>query len=186
MKTPNLAAKSFVLFLILAGGMAILAYFYNVAGGKLPLSENPYKVTAVLTDPQQVLKHADVRSAGVQVGEVGSIENGADGRVKMVLEIQKKHAPIFRDAKILVRQKTLVGENYIDLDPGSAKASAIPDGGTLAVAAQKEAVPIDKVLNTLNPKTRKNVSKNFQSLGDATDGRGQDLHELFDRVAPLA
>lgn len=35
MKTPNLAAKSFVLLLILVGGLAILGYFYKTAGGKL-------------------------------------------------------------------------------------------------------------------------------------------------------
>jgi virulence factor Mce-like protein len=186
MKNQNLAAKSFVLFLILAGGLAILAYFYDTAGGKLPLSEKPYKVTAVLTESQQVLKHADVRAAGVQIGEVGDIENTSNGRVKMVLEIKKEHAPIYRDAKLLVRQKTLVGENYIDLTPGTRASSPIPDGGTLAVAAQQEAVPIDKVLNTLNPKTRKDVSDNFRSLGDSTKGRGQDINELFDRVAPLA
>jgi phospholipid/cholesterol/gamma-HCH transport system substrate-binding protein len=186
MKTPNLAAKSFVLLLILVGGLAILGYFYKTAGGKLPFSEKPYKVTAILTDSQQILKHADVRSAGVQIGEVGDIENTPDGRVKMVLEIKKKYAPVYRDAKILVRQKTLVGENYIDLTPGTAKSSQVADGGTLTVAAQKESVPIDKVLNTLNPATRKNVSKNFQALGDSTKGRGQDLNELFDRVAPLS
>ncbi|WP_026909852.1 MlaD family protein [Patulibacter minatonensis] len=186
MKTPNLAAKSFVLLLILVGGLAILGYFYKTAGGKLPLEEKPYKVTAILTDSQQVLKHADVRAAGVQIGEVGDIENTPDNRVKMVLEIKKKYAPIYRDAKILVRQKTLVGENYIDLTPGTAKSSQIADGGTLTVAAQKESVPIDKVLNTLNPKTRRNVSKNFQALGDSTKGRGQDINELFDRVAPLS
>lgn len=186
MKNPNIAAKSFVLLLILLGGMVILAYFYNTAGGKLPLSEKPYKVTALLRDSQQVLKHADVRSAGVRVGEVGTIVNGDDGVVKIELEIKKKYAPIYRDAKILVRQKTLVGENYLDLTIGSAKAGQVRDGGTLTVAAQKEAVPIDKVLNTLDPQTRKNVSQNLGAAGDSIEGRGEDLNELFDRVAPLA
>lgn len=186
MKTQNLGAKSFVLLLILLGGMAILAYFYSTAGGKLPLSEKPYKVTAILTDSQQVLKHADVRSAGVKVGEVGSIENGDNGRVRMELELKKKYAPVYRDAKILVRQKTLVGENYIDLTVGDRSSGQVADGGILTVAAQKEAVPIDKVLNTLDPETRKSVSKDLGAAGDSVKGRGQDLNDLFDRVAPVA
>lgn len=186
MKNQNLAGKSLVLLLIFVGGMAILAYFFSTAGGKLPLTEKPYEVTAVLTDSQQVLKHADVRSAGVKIGEVGEIRNDEDGRVRVVLEIKKEHAPVYRDAKILVRQKTLVGENYVDLELGDRKAGVVQDGGTLTVAAQKESVPIDKVLNTLDPETRKAVGRDFQGAGDSVKGRGQDLNELFDRVAPLA
>ncbi|MEV4423287.1 MlaD family protein [Patulibacter sp. NPDC049589] len=186
MKTQNVGAKTFVLLLILLGGMAILAYFYSTAGGKLPLAEKPYKVTAILTEPQQVLKHADVRSAGVKVGEVGTIENISGNRTSFVLELKKKYAPVYRDAKILVRQKTLVGENYVDLTIGDAKSGQVPDGGTLAVAAQQESVPIDKVLNTLDPKTRKHVSQNLRAAGDSVKGRGQDLNDLFDRVAPIA
>jgi virulence factor Mce-like protein len=185
MKTPNLAAKSFVLLLIFLGGMVILAYFYSTAGGKLPLAEKPYRVTAVLTDSQQVLKHADVRAAGVKIGEVGNIENVGD-RVHLELEIKKKYGPVYRNAKVLVRQKTLVGENYVDLTVGDAQASQVPDGGRLTVAAQREAVPIDKILNTLDPETRKNVSQNLRAAGDTVDGRGKDLNEVFDRVAPLA
>lgn len=186
MKNQYLAGKSLVLMLIFVGGMAILAYFYSTAGGKLPLSEKPYEVTALLTDSQQVLKHADVRSAGVKIGEVGEISNDPDGRVRMVLEVQKKHAPVYRNAKILVRQKTLVGENYVDLEVGSRKSGVVADGGTLNVKAQEESVPIDKVLNTLDPETRKSVSKDFRAAGGSIRGRGQDLNELFDRVAPLA
>lgn len=186
MKNQNILGKSLVLLFIFVGGMALLAYFYSVAGGKLPTSEDPYEVQAVMTDSQQTLKHADVRSAGVTVGEVGKIENTENGKVRLTLEIQRKYAPIYRDAKVLVRQKTLVGENYIDLDPGSSKASQVPDGGSLTVAAQKEAVPIDEILNTLDPKTRRDVSNNLRAGGDSLKGRGQDLNQLFERVAPLS
>ncbi|MEV4421149.1 MlaD family protein [Patulibacter sp. NPDC049589] len=187
MKNQHIAGKSFVLFLILIGGLAILAYFYSTAGGRLPLSEKPYKVTAILTDSQQVLKHADVRSAGVKIGEVGDIENSGDGRrVRLTLELKKKYAPVYRDAKVLVRQKTLVGENYVDLTVGDRSAGQVANGGTLTVAAQKEAVPIDQVLNTLDPKTRKSVSEDLRAGGDTLKGRGSDLNELFGRVRPVA
>jgi virulence factor Mce-like protein len=187
MKTQHMAGKSLVLALILIGGLIILAYFYSTAGGRLPLEEKPYRVTAVLTDSQQVLKHADVRSAGVKIGEVGNIENVDDGRrVRLTLELEKKYAPIYRDATALVRQKTLVGENYIDLSVGERASGRVPDGGTLRVTAQKEAVPIDKVLNTLDPETRKDVSKDLRAGGDSLEGRGSDLNALFERVRPLS
>lgn len=185
MKNTRLGGKALVLLTLVAGGLAILAYFYTTAGGRLPLTEDPYRVTAVLSDSQQLLKHADVRAAGVKIGSVGTIENDGD-RIRVDLELDKKYAPIYRNAKILVRQKTLVGENYVEITPGDPKSGGVPDGGTLAVARQREAVPIDRVLNSLDARTRRDVSRNLQTAGGSVAGRAEDLNDLFDRVPPLA
>jgi len=185
MKQGHLAGKSLALILLLVGAGAILAYFYTTAGGRLPLSEKPYRVTAVMTDSQQLLKHADVRAAGVKIGTVGQIENVGD-RIRVELELQRKHAPLYRNARVQVRQKTLVGENYVEITPGSPRAGEIADGGTLAVARQREAVPIDRVLNSLDADTRRDVSRNLRSGGKTVRGRAADLRELFQRVPPSA
>ncbi len=185
MKQRGMAGKSLAMLGLVAGALAILAYFYTTAGGRLPLSEKPYKVTAVLTDSQQLLKHADVRAAGVKIGSVGEIEN-VGSRIHVTLEIKRKYAPLYRDAKLQVRQKTLVGENYLDVQPGSASSGPpLQDGASLAVSRQREAVPIDRVLDSLDADTRRSLSGSLRSGGRSVDGRAQDLHELFTRVRPL-
>ncbi|MGE4425241.1 MAG: MlaD family protein [Solirubrobacteraceae bacterium] len=187
MKTPNVAAKVVSVLVLLAGALAILAYFWDTAGGDLPFQAEPYEVTATLTDSQQLAQNADIRAAGVKIGSVDSVKNVGDGeRVEVVLHIDKKHAPIHKDAKVLVRQKTLVGENYIEVDPGSAKSGAVADGGRIAVKAQKEAVPIDRVLSSLDAKTRSRISRNLQASGKGVKGRAEDLNELFNRVPELS
>ncbi|WP_320671811.1 MlaD family protein [Patulibacter defluvii] len=185
MKQRRLAGKSLALIALLIGAGAILAYFYTTAGGRLPFSENPYRVTAVMTDSQQLLKHADVRAAGVKIGSVGQIDNVGD-RIHVQLELDRKYAPLYRDAKVQVRQKTLVGENYVEVTPGSPRSGApLADGATLAVSRQREAVPIDRVLNSLDAETRRDVSRNLRSGGKTVRGRAADLQALFRRVPPL-
>ncbi|MCK9250609.1 MAG: MCE family protein [Solirubrobacteraceae bacterium] len=185
MKTPHVIPKLGAVLVLIAGALAILAYFWDTAGGDLPFQSTPYEVTATLTDSQQLSQNADVRAAGVKIGSVDSVKNVGE-RIEVVLHIKKEHAPIHEDAEILVRQKTLVGENYIEVNPGSAKAGAVPDGGRITVKAQKEAVPIDRVLSSLDAETRDRISRNLQATGKGVKGRASDLNELFNRVPDLS
>ncbi|MCW3014695.1 MAG: virulence factor Mce family protein, partial [Solirubrobacterales bacterium] len=184
MKIDNLWGKVAVLTAVTLGALLILIYYYGTAGGRLPTAENRYTVHA-LVEPQQVLKHADVRAAGVTVGEVTDIiARGA--KAEVVMDLEKEVAPVYNDATVLVRQKTLVGENYIELVRGAPRAGTVADGGTLPGKANLEAVPIDRVLNSLDAETRKNVSANLRALGGGFSGHGEDVNRLADALAPLA
>ncbi len=74
---------------------------------------------------------------------------------------------------MLVRQKTLVGENYIDLMRGHPQDGKLADGGTLPISHDLESVPLDKILNALTPGVRKEVQADLQSLGGGSTGRAR-------------
>lgn len=82
-----------------------------------------------------------VAVAGVKVGIVDEI--AVEGRKARVTIAIDKDVPLHVDARAAVRQKTLLGEKYVDLDPGSA-------GSLLAVGATIEnnepTVEIDQVI----------------------------------------
>jgi len=138
MKVSNPWMKMFVLGLITLGAVVILGYYYVTAGGRLPLAGHLYTVTAQIRDPQEILKHADVRSAGVKVGSVSDLGNKVMGNTtisEIQMQLNSNVAPVYNDATVEIRQKTLVGENYIDLQRGSGAAGQVKDGGTLPLSA---------------------------------------------------
>ena len=183
MKVGNLPGKMVGLALVILGALLILLYYYQAAGGRLPLAEDRYTVTAVV-EPQQLLKHADVRSAGVTVGEVVGVES-LGNLSKVTMDLEKDVVPVFADAKIAVRQKTLVGENYIDLRRGSPRAGELPDGSALPREATQEVVPIDRILNSLDKRTRAAIKRNLRALGDGWNGAGQDFNRVAESLRPL-
>jgi virulence factor Mce-like protein len=187
MKTSNPAVKIVALGLLLIGAGFILAYYYQTAGGRLPLAGHLYTVTAKVQDPQGLLKHADVRSAGVKVGSVSDITNVAtpNGTITDVqVQLDSSYAPIYNDATVLVRQKTLVGENYIDLMRGHPQDGKVADGGTLPLSHDLESVPIDKILNALTPPVRNQVRTDLQSLGGGLDHEGKNLNQFLGALQP--
>lgn len=184
MKVNNVLGKMIVIALVTLGAFAILVYYYGAAGGRLPNAENRYTVNMVLSEPQQVLKHADVRAAGIKVGEVVNIKD-VGRRAKITIDLEKEIAPIYNDATVLVRQKTLVGENFIEVKRGTPSKGELPDGGTLPDKAALESVPIDRILNSLDEKTRKGISTNLRALGGGFKDHGDDFNAFAEALVPL-
>ncbi len=179
--------KVTALIALLAGALVIFAYYYQTAGGQLPLSGSHYTVYAQVQDPQGLLNHADVRAAGVKIGSVEGItnENTPDGVVARVqMQFTGSFDPIYKDATILIRQKTLVGENYIQITRGVPKYGAVPNNGTLPVTQDLEAVPLDQILNSLTGPVRRNVESDLQSLGAGLKGQGEHLNQFLGALEP--
>ena len=187
MKIGNLGAKALGVSVIAFGAALILAYFYSAAGGNFRIGEGSgYRVSAV-TQPQQILKHADVRSAGVKVGKVSKVINRiTPGGTLAIIEMELKDEfdPIYKNATVTVRQKTLVGENYVDITRGDPQAGEVPRKGTLPLAQDQEVAPVDKILNALDSETRERISHNLQVLGAGFKGRSKDWNRFLGSMEP--
>jgi virulence factor Mce-like protein len=140
-----------------------------------------------LQDSQGLLKHADVRAAGVKVGSVHQIIPTAtpQGTLATVeMQLNNNYAPVYNDATVLVRQKTLVGENYIEITRGTPQAGRLRDGATLSMSHDIESVPLDKILNSLDPKVRRQVRVDLQVLGAGLHHEGRHLNEFLGALQP--
>ena len=114
---PRFKLEAAALLAFLVAAAAAFAYMWGFAGGRLTPSGGGYRVQAVVPDAVALAVHADVRDAGVKIGDVSRIANRGDTAV-LLLTLEREHAPVYRDARVLVRMKTLAGENYVALDPG--------------------------------------------------------------------
>jgi ABC-type transporter Mla subunit MlaD len=121
------------------------------------------------------------------VGKVISISlDRKTGLTKAVLELDSQYAPRPADTRAILRQKSLLGETYIELSPGSTNGPKLPDGGTLPRGQIAPTVQLDQILSTFDPVTRQAFSTWMQQDGVALTGRGQDFNEAFAALYPFA
>ena len=184
MRVVNLKLKLLALGTFTLACVGIFLYLFQAAGGNLRLSA-PYTVKAAVPDAFQLVNNADVRRAGVKIGKVRDVTD-TNGHSLVTFELQSGQTPIYRDARVLVRTKTLVGENYLSIEPGTPSAGKVPDGGALPLKNSDDAVQLDQILSSLDSTTRSHVRANLRTLGTGLQAHGKDLNALFGEARPLA
>lgn len=181
-RTFRLQALGLVAFLAACGAVFLL--MWRFAGGDINPLDHPYRVQAVVPNAVALAVHADVRQAGVKIGEVTKIADRGDTAVLM-LQLDGDHAPAYRNARVLVRAKTLSGENYVALDPGTPAAGRIPSGGTLDLRHAGQAVQLDQILSSLDRTRRRSLQRVLDGLGSGLRGRGADLNRFLEASAAV-
>ena len=162
---------------------AIFLKLFSLAGGRVPLGHR-YTIQAIVPTAVALAPHADVRLAGVKVGQITTIAPRA-GATALGVEIDQHGLRVHRDATVRVRTKTLVGENYLELDPGTRASPLIPDGGVLPEGRAQEAVQFDQILSVLDAPTRRQLRVALHQLGRGIAGRGGEVNGLFEATSAV-
>ena len=165
----------------------LLLFLWLAFGGAVPLKPKGYRFQAAFDEATQLAKEADVRISGVPVGKVKAIEpDKRSGRTLAVIELESRYAPVPSDAKAILRQKTLLGETYVELTPGTKGAKPVPENGTLAASQISPTVELDEILRAFDPKTREAFQSWMQSQATAIDGHGRDVNDALGNLGPFA
>ncbi len=200
----------------------LLLFLWVTFGGPVPFKPESYRFTADFPEAITLQKEADVRIGGVSVGKVKSIGLAPESEchanpalcntTQATIEIQPQYAPISSDARAILRQKTLLGETYIEITPGSqvqpggntgdvqAQSSSIdvgqlsggdapqpiPEGGHLAQTQVQNQTQIDEIFQGFDKPTREAFQSWMQNAGLAINGRGLDLNDAFGNLGPFA
>jgi phospholipid/cholesterol/gamma-HCH transport system substrate-binding protein len=176
----------------------LLLFLWLAFGGSIPLQAKGYRFKVRFIEATQLAKEADVRISGVPVGKVKKIDFVRDGRClptengaangacsEATIELRRRYAPLPSDARAILRQKTLLGETYVELTPGSPSAAKLKDGGLLPVGNVSRTVELDKIFRAFDDKTRASFQIWMQALAQGTAGRGQDINDAFGQLEPL-
>src|SRR3990170_3747852 len=106
----------------------LLLFLWLAFGGSIPLKPEGYRLKVAFPEAATLAEEADVRLAGVNVGKVKTKELDKRGnRTVVELELQENYAPLRQDARAVLRQKTLLGETYVELAPGQRSADVLQD-----------------------------------------------------------
>ncbi len=200
----------------------LLLFLWVTFGGPIPFKPESYRITADFPEAITLSKEADVRIGGVSVGKVKSLGLAPESEchsnptvcnaTRATIEIDPQYAPISSDARAILRSKTLLGETYIELTPGSqvqsgetsgdvqAQSSSIdvgqvsggdaphpiPEGGHLAQTQVQNQTQIDEIFQGFDKPTREAFQSWMQNAGLAINGRGLDLNDAFGNLGPFA
>jgi ABC-type transporter Mla subunit MlaD len=202
---------------------ALLLFLWVTFGGPVPFKPESYRFTADFPEAITLQKEADVRIGGVSVGKVKDIGLASDSEcqqdptscntTRATIEIDPQYAPISSDSRAILRQKTLLGETYVELTTGSqvqpdapdnTNASAqsttmdvgqvsgddapqpIPEGGHLAQTQVQDQTQIDEIFQGFDEQTRQAFQSWMQNAGIAINGRGIDLNDALGNLGPFA
>jgi phospholipid/cholesterol/gamma-HCH transport system substrate-binding protein len=201
---------------------ALLLFLWVTFGGPVPFKPESYRFTADFPEAITLQKEADVRIGGVSVGKVKEIGLAPESEchtnptvcntTRATIEIDPQYAPISSDARAILRQKTLLGETYVELTTGSqvqpgqssqttsAQSGSIdvgqlsggdaphpiPEGGHLAQTQVQDETQIDEIFQGFDKPTREAFQSWMQNSALAVNGRGLDLNDAFGNLGPFA
>jgi phospholipid/cholesterol/gamma-HCH transport system substrate-binding protein len=184
--TPS-AAKVITMVLFALSCVGLLLFLWLSFGGTIPFNPQGYRVRISFPNAGQLATQADVRIAGVTVGKV--IDKSLDpkgNRTIATIQMNNKYAPVHQDARAILREKTIIGETYVEMTPGSPGSPAVPDGGLLPRGQVEHAVQLDEVFSALDPRTRHAFQTWQQELAKAVQGNDQNLNDVLGNLPTFA
>jgi phospholipid/cholesterol/gamma-HCH transport system substrate-binding protein len=163
--------------------VGLIIFVWTQFGGTIPFAPQGYRVKAVFTETGLLVPNADVRVSGVNVGKVTAVRaTGVNSLVTM--DIERQYAPIPADTRAILREKTLLGEAYVELSTGTRSGRKLPDSGTIPRSQVIQSQQLDRVLNSFTPATQHNLQALLTGTSLALTGRGQDLNDAFGNFDP--
>jgi virulence factor Mce-like protein len=163
----------------------LLLFLWLAFGGPIPLKPTGYQFRVAFDEAPLLAKQSDVRVAGVQVGRVVSVERSTNATVA-TLELERKYSPIASDAQAILRNKTLLGQTYVELTLGTKSAPKLGERALLDARNVEDTVELDEILNTLDPYTRKAYRTWQQGVARAVDERGDELNDAIGNLPEFA
>ena len=177
-RSAVLAAVAFSLSCI-----GLIIFVWTQFGGSIPFAAQGYRISAVFQETGLLVPNADVRISGVNVGKVASVEaRGINSLVTM--DIQHQYAPLPRDTRAILREKTLLGEAYVMLSTGTGAGPKLPDGGTIPTTQIEKTQALDQVLGSFDHQTQLNLQAFLNGTGEALAGRGLALNDAIGNFDP--
>jgi phospholipid/cholesterol/gamma-HCH transport system substrate-binding protein len=167
---------------------ALVMFLWLAFGGPIPLRPEGYRIEVAFPEAATLAQEADVRISGVNVGKVKTKRLDEGGRRTIAeLELDESFSPIPRDSRAILRQKTLLGETYVELSTGNKSGGVLDDGDRLANSQVEPTVELDEIFGAFDEPTRKAFQEWVAGLSKASDGKAdEDLNDAFGNFAPFA
>ena len=129
----------------------------------------------------------DFKIAGVRAGKTAKFKvTTVNGRPLALVEVEVTEpglADLRKDASCEIRPQSLIGEYYVDCQPGSSD-ERIPDGGRLPVEQTSSTIAADLVNDVMRLPYRDRLRIIVGELGAGLAGRPGDLSEALRRANP--
>jgi ABC-type transporter Mla subunit MlaD len=153
-----------------------------------------YEVRAIFDNVSGAVEGEDVKVAGAKVGAIKSLDVTPEKKAAVVLRIDEEgFAPFHKDARCTIRPQSLIGEKFVECDPGTGDSpplDEIEDGeagaGEHFLPLERTSAPVDLDLinDIMRLPYRTRLALIINEFGTALAGRGADLNEVIHRANP--
>ncbi len=156
----------------------VVAGLYMAFVKEIPFTSPGYQLKAEFSNAVNIRAKSPVRIAGVNVGEVRSVQREGDHSV-VTFTVSDPGRPVRADAGAQIRPRIfLEGNFFIDLDPGSPSAPELEDGGTIPITRTATSVQLDELLTALQSDDRANLQQLLQGFGTALQFQPTTVEDL--------
>jgi phospholipid/cholesterol/gamma-HCH transport system substrate-binding protein len=173
------AAKVGVVMLI---ALAVLGYFIlRIEDISFNRSRTTREVKAIFDDVAGLDDESAVRIAGVRKGHVTDIKVLPDGRAEVTMEVDDD-VPLHTNAQANVANMGLLGEKYVELDPGTPNTPVLTQTGTVTLrgAQPKDFDDVTQQVSAIAEDV-KAITASLRAVTAGPNGQ-QRLDQILDNV----
>lgn len=147
------------------------------------------QIDAIFDNASFVNAGQDVRVAGATVGKVTAVELTKDRRALISMDIDPKFLPFRQDASCTILPQSLIGEKFVECEPGQPSEPALvskgDDPATIALENTQSPVDLDLVVAMLGQPTNVRTQLLLNEFGAGFATRGKDLDAAIRRSNPF-
>ena len=156
-------------------------------------TNDAYYVRAIFDNASTLVAGEDVKIAGAPVGVISDMNVTDEKQAAVTLRIEDEgFVPFKEDAECTVRLQGLIGERFVECEPGSASSAELAEIGEgdgegeylLPVEQTSSPVDLDLLNNIMRLPYRERFAILLNELGIGLAGRGEDLNEVIHRANP--
>lgn len=145
---------------------------------------DPPRYSMVFDNASGLVEGADFRVGGVAVGSIESFDIAPQARAKVEVSVSDTSFGEMRsDAFCKIAQQSLIGEYYIECEPG-VNGEPLEPGATIPVEQTASPIAADLVQNIMRRPYRERFSIILSELGAGFASRGGDVNETIRRSIP--
>ena len=178
---------------VITAGLAV--FVLGVAAG----NGDQYRVRAIFDNANQLTVGEQVRTAGVTIGVVETLDVTADNKAAVVLRIDNPgYTGFTTTGHCIIRPQSLIGEQYVDCSltrpvaaseapaPKLQKITSGPGQGQYLLPVENTSSPVgpDLLNDIMRVPERQRFAVILNELGIALSGNGANLNDVIRRADP--
>ena len=186
-RTAFIAVVTMVVLAAVAGGYILSQENFKLPGWFPVLGRNYFTLKADFQTAQAVTpgQGQAVTIAGAKIGEIASVDLN-DGVAEVTMKITPKYALIYHDATALLRPKTTLKDETVEIDPGEPSSGRLKSGEMLPLAQTAPDANFDELLAGLDGDTRAYLQELLAGAGVGLKENGRALAATLKRFDPTA
>ncbi len=187
-RTAFIAIVTMIVFAVGAAGYILAHERLSVPAWVPVIGHESFVLKGEFSTAQAVTpgQGQQVTIAGAKIGEISSVELRG-GRALVSMNLTPKYAAyIYRDATALLRPKTGLKDETVEISPGDPSSGRVSGGYTIPVTQTSPDGNLDEFLASFDTETRLLLQALLAGVGEGLNGNAANLSATFKRFAPLA